>query len=132
MPVVARARVLERGSEVLRAVNEYRRTCQELIKQYERGTLPADWRTNEHGEHCCFKNRTTGQVVEAPFDFPDQPVDPYFFALFVKTTSGLERVAELIEQNFHDGARILDIMAAEAPQSAETRHFRTSGRSPEH
>jgi hypothetical protein len=118
MPVVTRARVLERRGEVLAAVEEYRRACSRLIEQYEAGTLPANWQADEHGGHCRFKSRATGQVVEAPLEWVGPvPVDPYFFAEFVKTTAGLERVAELIEHNFHDGARILDIVAAEAEPS---------------
>jgi hypothetical protein len=118
-PVVARARVQERRAEILAAVEEYRRACSRLIEQYEAGTLPANWKANEHGEHCRFKSRATGQVVEAPLEWVDPvPVDPYFFAEFVKTTAGLERVAELIEHNFHDGARILDIVAEAEPSAA--------------
>jgi len=114
MPVVARAQVLDRRAEVLRAIADYRRACAELVEQYRAGTLPREWRADEHGGHCRFMSRRTGQVVEAPFrewaDF--ERVDPYFFAEFVKTTAGLESVAELIEHNFHDGARILEVVAA--------------------
>lgn len=117
MPVVTRARVLERRGEVLRAVAEYRRACAELVEQYRSGTLPREWRAEEHGGHCRLTSRGTGQVVEAPFrDWADpEPVDPFFFAEFVKTTAGLEAVAGLIEHNFHDGARILDTIAALSP-----------------
>lgn len=111
MPVVARARVLERRADVVRAIEKYRRTCAELVRQYELGMLPADWLADEHGEHCRFKCRRTGQVVEAPFEWIDAiPVDPYFFAEFVKSTAGLERVAALIDDEFHDGARILEVV----------------------
>jgi hypothetical protein len=116
MPVVARARVLGRRAEVLRAVADYRRACAALVEQYRAGTLAREWRTAEHGGHCRFMSRRTGQVVEAPFrEWADpERVDPYFFAEFVKTTTGLEPVAELIEHNFHDGARILEVVAAGA------------------
>jgi hypothetical protein len=52
--------------------------------------------------------------VEAPFREwvdPDR-VDPFFFAEFVKTTAGFEVVAELIEHNFHDGLRVLEVVGA--------------------
>jgi hypothetical protein len=112
MPVVARARVLERRAEVLRAIADYRQMCAALVEQYRSGTLLPDWRTAEHGGHCRFTNRRTGQAVEAPFQKWVDPdwIDPYFFAEFVKTTAGLEAVAELIEHKFHDGARILKVM----------------------
>jgi hypothetical protein len=117
MPVVARSWVLERRAEVLGAVAEYRRTCEKLVGQYRAGTLPREWWSDEHGEHCRFENWRTGQVVDAPFWESAErfPVDPYFFALFVKTTAGLESVAELIESEFHDGVRILEVVESDAP-----------------
>ncbi len=45
-------------------------------------------------------------------------MDPYFFAEFVKTTAGFEMVAELIGDNFHDGACILEVVGAEAEPAA--------------
>lgn len=104
------------GDTVLRGVADYRRACAELAGQYRAGTLPSEWRADEHGGHCRFTSRRTGQVVEAPFREWSDPdlVDPYFFAEFVKTTAGLESVAELIKDNYHDGARILEVVAAEA------------------
>jgi hypothetical protein len=119
MPVVARAQVLYRRAEILRAVSDYRRACAALVEQYRGGALPREWRTDEHGGHCRFTSRRTRQVVEAPYRVwadPDR-VDPFFFAEFVKTTAGLEAVAALIEHNFHDAARILEIVAAEGEQS---------------
>jgi hypothetical protein len=125
MPVVPRARVLERRAEILRAIADYRRACATLVGQYRAGTLSREWQVDEHGGECRFESGMTGQVVEAPFRewtdpdhvapyfFAEFVVDPYFFAEFVKTTAGLESVAELIEHNFHDGARILEVVAAE-------------------
>jgi hypothetical protein len=112
LPVVPRARVLERRDDVLRAIDEYCRTSARLVEMLEADTLPDEWSASEHGEHCKFWNRETGQEVEAPIPgmIDLEYVDPYFFALFVKSTPGLERVAELIEHEFHDGARILDIV----------------------
>jgi hypothetical protein len=109
MPVVSRARVIERRAKILEAVADYRRACDTLVEQHRAGTLPGEWHTNEHGGHCRFSSRRTGQVVEAPFREWIDPdyVDPYFFAAFVKSTAGLESVAELIEDDFHDAARIL-------------------------
>jgi hypothetical protein len=116
MPVVAKARVLDRRAEVLRALSDYRRACAALVEQYRGGILPREWRSSEHGGHCRFTNCRTGQIVEAPFRHwadPDR-VDPYFFAEFVKTTAGFEAVAELIDHHFHDGARILEVVGAAA------------------
>ena len=120
MPVVARSRVLERRGQILRAIKEYRRACTTLVEQYRAGSLPADWRADEHGGHSRFESRRTGQVVEAPLrEWVDpERVDPYFFAMFVRSTAGLESVAELLAHDFHDAARILDVVADLAEQDA--------------
>jgi hypothetical protein len=112
MPVVARSRVSERRGQILRAIEEYRRACAVLVEQYRSGTLPREWQADEHGGHCRFKSRRTGQIVEAPLREwvdPDR-VDPYFFAMFVRSTTGLEPVAELLTHDFHDAARVLDVV----------------------
>jgi hypothetical protein len=113
MPVVARSRVLERHGHIQRAIGEYRRACADLVAKYEAGTLQPEWQADVHGSHCRFESRRTGQVVEAPLpEWVDPaPVDPYFFALFVRTTAGLELVSELLSHDFHDAARILDIVS---------------------
>jgi hypothetical protein len=113
MPVVAQWRVLERRTEVLRAIADYQRACATLVALYQAGTLPEEWSVAQHGGHYRFASSLTGQVVEAPFGawLVAERVDPYFFAEFVKTTAGLESVALLIEDNFHDGLRILDLVA---------------------
>jgi hypothetical protein len=114
MPFVSRTRVLEQHAEVLRSMAEYRRMCRDLIDKYQAGSLSAEWSADEHGGHVNFTNVRTGQEVEAPVWADPDVLDPYFYAKFVKTTTGLETVAALIENDFHDGARILDIVAAEA------------------
>jgi len=120
MPVVARSRVLERRGQILQAVETYRRACVALVEQYQVGTLPAEWRTEEHGGHCRFNNRRTGQIVEAPLRewVNSERVDPYFFAMFVRSTTGLEPIAQLLAHDFHDAARILDVVADETEQEA--------------
>jgi hypothetical protein len=111
MPVVPRRDVIERRTEILAAIDDYRRTCASLVDHYRRGALPPEWCATEHGGECRFQNGQSGQIVEAPFaTWKDKVrVDPYFFALFVRTTPGHARVAELIREDFHDGARILDL-----------------------
>ena len=120
MPVVARSRVLERQGQILRAIEEYRRACALLVEQYRAGTLPREWQADEHGGHCRFKSLRTGQVVEAPlWEWVDpERVDPYFFAMFVRSTTGLEPVAELLTHDFHDAARVLDVVEQNAEPDA--------------
>jgi hypothetical protein len=38
-------------------------------------------------------------------------LDPYFFARFVKTTPGLEGLGKLLRHDFHDPARVIDLLA---------------------
>ena len=116
MPVVARSRVLERRGQVLQAIEQYRRACVALVEQYRAGTLALEWQVDEHGGHCRFKSRRTGQVVEAPLrEWVDpERVDPYFFAMFVRSTAGMEPVAELLAHDFHDAARVLDLVEQNA------------------
>ncbi len=117
-PVVSKSRVLKCWDHVIRAIKEYRTVCVSLVQMYESGTLPQEWETSEHGGHVMFKHNRTGQVVEAPFRewVSRDLIDPYFFALFVRSTSGLEPVAELIQHNYHDAARILEVVDSCAPE----------------
>lgn len=114
MPVVARAIVQAHVDEISEAVRRYIGTCESLVSQYTNEQLGAEWECDEHGDDCRFSNRLTGQVVEAPLERSLSPanVDPYFFAAFVKSTAGLERVAALIRHDFHDAARMLEILFA--------------------
>jgi hypothetical protein len=114
MPVISRQQILERQSEARRAIEDYRRTCARLIERYRSGSLSADWQADEHGEHCRFENRRSGQVVEAPLEdrIDASQIDPYFFAQFLRTTPGHEPVADLITHDFHDAARLLDVLTA--------------------
>ena len=112
--VVSHARIISRRDDILRALEAYRDTCGALVRAYETGELAAEWFALEHGQHCRFEHEVTGQIVEAPMTQSPSllAADPYFFGLFVLTTTGHERVAELIASTFHDTARILDVLAS--------------------
>lgn len=112
MPVVDTSLVLSHTQDAKLAVDAYIETCTSLQRKYSDGTLSPDWSTDEHGEHRLFENLVTGRVVEAPFTCPLLPeqVDPYFFALFVKSTHAYANVAKLIKHDFHDAARILKLI----------------------
>lgn len=112
MPVVARAIVEAHVGEISEAIHRYIGACELLVSQYTNGELGAEWECDKHGDDCRFSNRATGQIVEAPLERLLTPanVDPYFFAMFVKSTKGLERVAALIRHDFHDAARMLEIL----------------------
>jgi hypothetical protein len=110
MPVVARARVLGHAALVRTAMAAYRSACSSLTAGRIAGKLGPEWSADEHGGHCRFVSRSTGQVVEAPLRPAAEPLDPYFFAEFLLSTPGYESLAELIAHKFHDTARILEIM----------------------
>ena len=118
MPVVSRERVLASRRDIIRAIRAYRRTCLALVEAYRSGSLSEDWAADEHGEHCRFENTRTGEIVEAPLDESGEPLDPYFFAEFVKSTPEMAGVASLIASDFHDAVRILEVVG---------RRRRTSG-----
>jgi hypothetical protein len=107
--------------ERYRRREHYRSTCESLVERHRRGSLPPEWAAEEHGGECRFENERTGQVVEAPLREGAEAgrVDPYFFAIFVRTTPGHERVAELIQEDFHDAARMLDLVEPTAAGDAE-------------
>jgi len=79
-----------------------------------RGRLDSRWVYGFHGHECGFRNRLTGQDVEVILGFPGEfgVLDPFFFSRFVATT-GLERVAALFKDGFHDPLRALEVLERE-------------------
>jgi hypothetical protein len=108
MPVVSRERIRSAIRDVLAAIAAYQSACRHLTGLRHAGLLGDEWSPDEHGGHCRFSNKRTGQVVEAPLDATNV-VDPYFFAEFVQSTRGHEVVAALLTEPYHDAARILDV-----------------------
>lgn len=93
------------------AVDAYSRECERLIGAHERRELPKEWLADEHGEHCRFEHATSGHVVEAPlswFASPHFAIDPYFFAVFVKTGPGFPLLKKANTHEFHDALALLD------------------------
>jgi len=115
MPVVERATVLAHAREIQQGVEAYIGACSTMLAEHAEGTLSAEWSSYTHGGHRRFENSETGQVIEAPLGGAPEPsrVDPYFFALFAKSTPGLQSVARLLGHDFHDAARMLDILFGE-------------------
>lgn len=66
----------------------------------------------EHGEHKQYKNRGTGQILET-CSYPIisfKSIDPYFFGLFIKTSTNHTELNEMINDDFHDSCRILEFI----------------------
>jgi hypothetical protein len=74
--------------------------------------LDREWTYGFHGLECRFENRATGQVVEVRLGFGSEfgVLDPYFFARFLKSTPELSHLARLIRDDYHDAARVLDVL----------------------
>jgi hypothetical protein len=74
--------------------------------------LDGGWSYCFHGGACHFEDRATGQVVEVRLTFGAEfgVLDPYFFALFVKSTPALAHLAPLLRDEFHDAARVLKLL----------------------
>jgi hypothetical protein len=74
--------------------------------------LDREWSYDFHGLECRFENRKTGQVVEVRLEFGTEfgVLDPYFFALFLKSTPELSHLARLIRHDYHDSARVLNVL----------------------
>jgi hypothetical protein len=138
--VIAEAVVLAQADAILAAAEQFRRTATDLMGQLSRkvgiplesftgleyrpllsrdwfrsrwkGRVDSDWRYGFHGHQCGFKNRSTGQVVEVEMGFRGEfgVLDPFFFSRFVSTTPGLEKVAALFRDSYHDPLRALVVL----------------------
>ena len=82
-----RAEIMANYEAIVRTMARYNDMCASLVAAYLACALQPEWAAHEHGAHCLFTNRLTGQRVEAPFDPPADPfqIDPYFFECFVCT-----------------------------------------------
>ncbi len=76
-----------------------------------KGRLDSRWRYGFHGYECGFRDGHTGQEVEVILGFRGEfgVLDPYFFGRFVASTPGLEGVACLFKDDFHDPRRALEV-----------------------
>ena len=112
MPVINDAAIQAHSREIKDAIAMYIEACSYLLDGHAKQSLSSEWSSYIHGEHRCFENSATGQIVEAPLAGSLEPrtIDPYFFAQFVKTTPSCAGVAMIIKHDFHDAARIRDAL----------------------
>jgi hypothetical protein len=86
----------------------------QLDSSLTKGWLDDNWQYWFHGHECQFRNVATEQVVDVRLkDYGDKYalLDPYFLAVFVRTTPEEARVSELLKDEFHDTGRVLKILA---------------------
>ncbi|OPB86408.1 DUF6896 domain-containing protein [Elizabethkingia occulta] len=80
-------------------------------KYKQKGRL-GEWDFYFHGFHCCFTNRETKQYIEVSIVFGLEfgDLDPYFFTQYIKSSSKYYPLPIGIYEDYHDGARINQIM----------------------
>jgi hypothetical protein len=138
--VIAEEVVLAQAATIVAAAAEFRRTAADLMGRLSRklgipleafygseyrpllsrgwfrhrwrGRLDSSWKYGFHGHQCGFTNGSTGQVVEVELGFRGEfgVLDPFFFSRFVTTTPGLEGVAALFRDRYHDPLRALVVL----------------------
>lgn len=136
MKVIEKQVVIENMDSFLNAIDRFCATANELITRLAQklnfpveevsenwrfqldpslteGWLDNNWEYWFHGHECQFRNVATGQVVDVRLeDYGNKRalLDPYFLAVFVRTTPEEARVSELLKDEFHDTARVLKIL----------------------
>lgn len=71
-----------------------------------------DWKFHFHRFHCAFTHKETEQHIEVPLVFGEEygVLDPYFFAMFIKTTPRFQPSPVPIFDYHQDGNRIFKVM----------------------
>lgn len=90
----------------LNTLNPYGKTS------YTQSGKMEEWKYYFHGYHCAFTHKQTGQRIEVPLTFGEEygELDPYFFSIFIRTTSEFQPLPVQIYNDFWDGRRILEVM----------------------
>lgn len=100
---------IDKSGEELRT-GPFDRLLAKILRVFKRKTT--EWEYGFHGGECQFRNMPTGQILEICLGFQNEfgVLDPYFFFQFISTTPGLEKVAKLFNDGFHDTRRALEIL----------------------
>lgn len=111
-PVLSHIKIMAYQERFKAAVQAYINTANQLKQQYDEGVIPDTWSTFQHGHYYRFEHEDSGQWVEAPLSASLTPetLDPYFWALFVKSTEGFADITALIQDDFHDAERVLSTL----------------------
>ena len=74
--------------------------------------LSDNWLFDVHGEHCMFKNLTTGQTLEVSLGDKEsiRNLDPYFFYNFIETTDCFRHLVKYFSNPFRDMAIFFEEM----------------------
>jgi uncharacterized protein DUF6896 len=95
----------------------------------EPGQLESGWEFSFHGLECRLWHPLTGQTLEVRLEFAPEfgVLDPYFFAIFVRTSARHAQVATLFADDFHDPRHALIVLAGEGRLRRITSPIGTSG-----
>lgn len=131
--VIPREEVLRHEQAILQAARLFRHTARYLIYRLadvlnveisrfwtshlvsevpQHGKLGDGWGYFFHGLECGLGNARTGQTVEVVLGYQDEfgVLDPYFFAIFVRTTPSLAVLRGIFRDDFHDPSKALQIL----------------------
>lgn len=131
LKVIEERAVLENLPLFLSAIRDFSHTAHDLCRRLaeahrilsedllarreaiEKGRL-GNWDYNFHGLECCFTNGGTGQVVDVRISFGGEfgVLDPFFLSRFIRTTPVHHKAARLLDDDFHDACRVLEILRA--------------------
>lgn len=77
--------------------------------------LSDNWWFNVHGEHCMFKNLTTGQILEVSLGDKESiaNLDPYFFYNFLETTDDFKHLTKYFKNPFNDTLNFFEKLVKE-------------------
>jgi len=112
-PVIKKETIDANLEIIIDAIKDYINLSRLLLKNVTDEKKWNNWElTYEHPPHNRYENDKTGQVVETcDYLFTDfKSIDAYFFGEFIETSKTYSDLAKLIEDTFHDTARILDVV----------------------
>lgn len=134
--VISERDVIENEEAIVGAAREFRRLAHELMlhvahrlgvpldafgdrfirfqlePDQDRGDLRNAWRYWFHGGECRLTNAATGQTLDVCLGFGREfgVLDPWFFHVFLSTTPGMEALARLLRDGYHDPSRAFEIL----------------------
>ncbi|BDD11843.1 hypothetical protein FUAX_42750 (plasmid) [Fulvitalea axinellae] len=115
MPTVSDTTVKRQIEFIKKGIKDYLAISKMLLNDSQTVALK-DWElVEEHGDHNRYKNTKTGQILETcSYEMTSfENIDPYFWGVFVKTSTDHTELKELINSEFHDSQRILDYIEKE-------------------
>jgi len=120
IPVVKKEDIAKNFDSIINALKDYINISNKLIKNVDENTNCKNWElTYEHPPHNRYENSVTGQIVET-CDYKMTTIyqiDSYFFGQFI-LSSNYPEIQILINDTFHDTARIVDVVSENTKNSS--------------